>query len=244
MRVSWVGEVTRIFRKQDWFEIALEGDLSDAPYLADLSKAYTDEDRIAAEAWEVWMRMLQREQARELVVGTYRPTDTYETYTDPIGALCSPDWWSIKEANDLLFANAFGSWVCFSQSDRWALFCYCEGISILGGSADYMSEFRSLLGCFGKLRASFVDVAERQLGPAWVNDDYRKFPGLIRWPPDTPSQRLRQNLRPSSQLNAKAKKSQAASAEKPTKAKAAMREKPRKAKVISAKKPRKAKQSQ
>jgi len=42
------GEAATLFRKQEWFELALYDDLNDAPYLDDLSKADTDEDRIAA----------------------------------------------------------------------------------------------------------------------------------------------------------------------------------------------------
>ena len=178
-----VGEA-RIFQSEEWHELALYGDLNDAPYLADASKAYTDDDAIAARAWDAWMRSLKRDHTRELIVGAYRPADTFETYAHPIGALCAPDWWSVREANRLLITNAFGSWVCFSESDRWALFCYCEEIALLGGSPEYMHEFRSLFGSFGPLRRSFVEINERQLGPAWASDDYRKFPSLIRWPAD------------------------------------------------------------
>ena len=130
------------------------------------------------------MRILERDQTRELVVGSYRPAGNYETHAGPIGAICAPEWWSIKETNRLLFTNAFDSWVCFSESDRWALVCDCENICVLGGSADYMNEFRSLFGGFGRLRESFVQVNETQLAPAWSNNDYRKLPGWIRWPPD------------------------------------------------------------
>ena len=233
-----VGEA-RIFRRENWLEIGLKRDLNDGPYLVDLDKADTDEDLIAAEAWAVWMRILERDQTRELVVGSYRPGDTYETYTDPIGAICAPEWWSIKEANRRLFTSMFGSWVCFSESDRWALFCYCEGICVLGGTVGYMNEFRSLFGSFGRLRESFVAVNEMQLGPAWVNNDYRKLPGVIRWPPEENPRRA-----PSGRVEENANKSQALSAKKPRKATAATRGKPTKAKGTSAKKPRKAKQSQ
>lgn len=176
-----VGEAARIFRKEDWFEIALLGDLNEGPYLVDVDKA---EEPIAAEAWAVWMRLLERDRARELVVGPYRPDEIYETYTDPIGAICAPEWWSIKQANHTLFTNAFGAWVCFSELDRWAMLCYCEKICVIGGSADYMNEFQSLFGGFRRLRENFVEVNERQLGPAWSNNSYRKLPGMIRWPPD------------------------------------------------------------
>ena len=177
------GEATTLFRKHEWFELALDGNLDDAPYLADASKADTDEDRVAVAAWAVWMKMVERDRTRELIIGAYRPEEVPEGRSEPVAAVCAPDWSSIGEANPNVEAIGFADWVCFSVSDRWALFCYCEGISILGGSPEYMSEFRSLLGGFGRLREAFVDVAERQLVPAWVNDDYRKLPGLIRWPP-------------------------------------------------------------
>ncbi len=179
-----VGKAGRLFRKRDWFEIALQGDLNDAPYLADVSRALTDQDRVAAEAWAAWMTMLGREQLSELVTGPYRPAEVYETYTHPIGALCAPEWSAVADANRALFTTAFASWVCFSESDRWALFCYCENIAILGGSAEYMSEFRSLIGGFGRLREVFPDVVEEQLGPAWVDNSYRKLVEQVRWPRD------------------------------------------------------------
>lgn len=176
-----VGEAPRLFRKDGWFEIGLAEDLSDAPHIADADKA---QDRVAAEAWTVWMRLLEREHPRGLVIGEYRPAEVYETHTDPLGALCAPNWQSIQDANRLLVTATFDVSVCFSESDRWALLGYHESISVLGGSADYMDEFRSLFGGFRRLRENFVEVNERQLGPAWSDNSYRKLPGMIRWPPD------------------------------------------------------------
>ena len=175
-----------IFRATDWHELGLPDDLSDAPFIAGSTNAPTEEARAAGEAWAAWMHVVTTERLDEIVIAALKP-EALRDRTLPVAAICRPDWPSIKQATRTLFPSGFDSWVAFSESDAWALYCHCENFAILGCSVPFMHAFRAHFGEIGRLRESFGAYVEEILASAWP-DDYQIIPGLIRWPPESSSQ--------------------------------------------------------